>query len=585
MESHVKNILNNLDKIYAKFEDSIAQFKRILQSRNTQEALEYAQKLDEERRAIREHPVLRIAFVGQYSSGKSTIISALTGNQSIQIGADITTDKATPYSWNGIEIVDTPGIGTARQDHDEVTYAAIEKADLLVFCTTHMLLDSHIIEHFRKLAYEKGYSHKMMLIFNKLAAEAGDDNQKISNYRASMMQGLHPHSLDEFITCFFDARLYLKAVARGNKKIIDKSRFLTFVDELNKFVKDREKLAQIDTPIRRVLTYTEEIEHWFLHSEQDTLFLEGLQRISRRIRDEHKRLDIEVSRIALDAHSRICSLGSDFANEIPNFKEQSDLDTRQQEIGIELKELYQEVETKFNQAIENSFRSLQDDIKKILNSDFMVYFTASVETDGTTPGSSTPPGFDNHKFWEQVKKIGGFAKRFGLKPEVVAGQAARSFAKVPGGGYFLRSIDVAGSPLHKTVLGVGKAVGFKFKPFGAVGIAKNLGNAAKVAGPVLGILGVGLEVWDIQKQEKQAKKMRKVQGTIRDEFVNIARAVEEQLKEQLKEFLTQNYDYIEMQIRSEQEKYNKQQMSNSEQAAQLRKVQGQLKEFIQSLRY
>jgi hypothetical protein len=220
----------------------------------------------------------------------------------------------------------------------------------------------------------------------------------------------------------------------------------------------------------------------------------------------------------------------------------------------------------------------------------MAYFTASIETDGTIPGPSTPPGFDNHKFWEQVKKIADFAKRFGLKPEVVAaevvaGQAARSFAKVPGGGYFLRSIDVAGSPLHKTVLGVGKAIGFKFKPFGAVGIAKNLGNAAKVAGPVLGILGVGLEVWDIQKQEKQAKKMRKVQGTIRDEFINIARAVEEQLKEQLKEFLTQNYDYIEMQIRSEQEKYNKQQMSNSEQAQQLRKVQGQLKELIQSLRY
>ncbi|WP_170191725.1 LeoA/HP0731 family dynamin-like GTPase, partial [Geitlerinema sp. P-1104] len=325
------------------------------------------------------------------------------------------------------------------------------------------------------------------------------------------------------------------------------------------------------------------------HSEQDTLFLEGLQRISRRIRDERKRLDVEVRRIALDAHSRIGSLGRDFANEIPNLKEQSDLDTRQKEIEIKLEEIYHEVEEKFNQAIEDSFSSLQDDIKKILNSDFMASFTASVEADGTIPGSSTPPGFDNHKFWDQVKKINDFAKYFGLNPEKmadkIAGQATRRFTKIPGRGYFLRSLDVAGSPLHKTVLDVGKAVGFKFKPFGAVNIAKNLGNAAKVLGPLFGVLSVVSEMGDIQEEDENAKEMRKVQENIRDEFLKISRKCEDQLKDKLNECLTQNYDYIEMQIRSEQEKYNKQQMSNSEQAEQLRKVQGQLKELIQSLRY
>ncbi len=56
---------------------------------------------------------------------------------------------------------------------------------------------------------------------------------------------------------------------------------------------------------------------------------------------------------------------------------------------------------------------------------------------------------------------------------------------------FLRSMDVVGSGLHQTVLGVGKFVGFKFKPWQAVGIAKNLGNAAKFLGPAMAIVSVG----------------------------------------------------------------------------------------------
>lgn len=36
----------------------------------------------------------------------------------------------------GIALVDTPRLFTDRKDHDEITYDAINKADLLVFCLT-----------------------------------------------------------------------------------------------------------------------------------------------------------------------------------------------------------------------------------------------------------------------------------------------------------------------------------------------------------------------------------------------------------------------------------------------------------------
>ena len=62
---------------------------------------------------------IHLVFVGQYSAGKSSIISMLTGRRDIKIGEGITTQKVTKYDWNGIEVIDTPGIHTElRPDHD-----------------------------------------------------------------------------------------------------------------------------------------------------------------------------------------------------------------------------------------------------------------------------------------------------------------------------------------------------------------------------------------------------------------------------------------------------------------------------------
>ncbi|MEH1977608.1 MAG: GTPase domain-containing protein [Nostoc sp.] len=115
-------------------------------------------KLRDEVKEYSKNGILTVAFVGQYNAGKSTTISALTGQRDIKIDSDIATDVTATYDWNSIKVIDTPGLFTDRQDHDEITYEAINKADLLVFNLTYMLFDLITIENFKKLAYEKGYS-------------------------------------------------------------------------------------------------------------------------------------------------------------------------------------------------------------------------------------------------------------------------------------------------------------------------------------------------------------------------------------------------------------------------------------------
>lgn len=567
----------NFTQIYTNFDHAIDNLKVILDQSDRPEAEEYRKQLQIETKTLRANPILRVAFVGQYSAGKSTIISALTGNRKIKIGSDITTDKATPYSWNGIEIMDTPGIGTERQDHDNVTYAAIEQADLLIFCTTHMLLDDHIIIHFRKLAYEKRYGDKMMLVFNKLSAEAGDDDQKIANYRASMIKALHPHSLDEFPVCFFDAKDYCEGVDEDDKELIEISRFPDFIKALNQFVQERDKLAQLSSPIRRVRGYTEKMESWFCdNSVQDESFLEVLTRLSRRIREERQKLDLEVRRLSLNASQIIRKFGSDFANDIPEFTSQIELDNRQKELEIGIKEIYIQSEKDFNTAIENSVKSLQDDVIEILKSNPASAFIATFESETELRSKSASEGWDFEKMTKQAHFLGNFAANLGIN--------ISQKAIGPGAKIFIGSLGVAGSKLHKIVLSIGKSLGFKFAPWGAVGIAAKIGTAAKFAIPVIGIFLIGWELVGVYEQSNRKQKMKETQGEIEREFAQIARSLEQQLKDRLQEFESLCFDYLEMEIRSKREEYQNAKTGNSEQLGKLRRVQQQLDTLIQSLR-
>ena len=112
---------------------------------------------------------IKLVFAGQYSAGKSSIVKMLTGNEDIAIGAAITTQNTNSYMWNGIEVVDTPGIHTQlRPDHDAISYDAITSADMLVFVITNELFDDHIAKHFRNLAIDKDKAGEMLLVVNKM---------------------------------------------------------------------------------------------------------------------------------------------------------------------------------------------------------------------------------------------------------------------------------------------------------------------------------------------------------------------------------------------------------------------------------
>ena len=131
-----------LADLQKRIESSLDQLQSFLLSRGEPSLLAVANSLEEQRQASRNRPLLSLAFSGQYSAGKSTIISALTGDKNIRISADVATDEVKAYPWRDIELWDTPGLYAERADHTAKAELAQREADLIVYCLTTNLFDN-----------------------------------------------------------------------------------------------------------------------------------------------------------------------------------------------------------------------------------------------------------------------------------------------------------------------------------------------------------------------------------------------------------------------------------------------------------
>jgi GTP-binding protein EngB required for normal cell division len=526
----------------SKFKSICVKFDNLLAQGNSEELIAIRKKLRDELKEHREQGFLTVAFVGQYSAGKSTIISALTGRRDIHIDADIATDKTASYDWNGIKLIDTPGLFTERKDHDEITYEAINKSDLLVFCLTYMLFDSVTVENFKKLAYDKGYRWKMMLVINKMSDEAGEETQKIANYRKSLAEALKPYSLNEFPVCFIDAKDYCDGVDEAEDFLLEVSRFPTFIDALNKFVEDRKTLARFDTPVRIALGCVDDAQSTFTrNNSQDSTFLEVLTRLSRTVKKERDRLRIKVQGIALEMSSAIAQEGTILASAVGT---DQDFKMLNQQSELKVKEHYERAETKLQEAVNAAVEDIRQEVAEVLSGNLVQAFLAFLEKSQNVDAQNITSG----RNIDQLKGQVDFLKQIGETAGVqLTNLATRSFLNTSGQG-LLRSIDVVGGGLHKTVLSVGKFVGFKFKPWQAVGIAKNIGNAAKFLGPALAIASVAVDIFQMQQENERERQMADIRHDITSLFQAIAKDLENQIEIQLFDCEKQVYGEIDKQI-------------------------------------
>ena len=528
------------------FQRACLDLDQLLAGIEDEKAAGLREELDSSIEEYKQQGSLNIAFVGQYSAGKSTIISALTGQRDIKIDTDIATDQTTNYNWNGVRVVDTPGLFTDREDHDQITYKAIDQADLLVFCLTHMLFDNVTVANFKRLAYDKGYGWKMLLVVNKMSAEAGEESDKITSYQKSLAVALAPQDLADFPVCFIDAKDFCEGVDDDDEFLREISQFDSFTQALNTFVSQKSSYSKLDTPIRIVLRVVDDTEKLLVpNNTEDAAYLEILSQLSRRVEQERDRLRTKVKSIQLEVALAILNEGSTLAQSVgeetfTELNEQSE---------IKLREHYEKSERSLQSVLERAIESIRVEIEDELQKDLPQAFIARLSATHKAEDYRFEDRNSADTIKSSVEGLKGIAESIGAK---FVEQATRETFKTGTGGV-LRGIDVAGSNLHRFVKSAGKAVGYKFKPWEAVGAAKNLGNAARFAGPAAAFLGVAAEVYSQREEDKREQQKSDISRDIKKQFQDISSDIKSQIDEQRLEFEQQTYDDIQSLIEHERQ--------------------------------
>ncbi|MYD62978.1 MAG: GTPase [Gemmatimonadetes bacterium] len=552
-------------------EDKADYFRTLVKTAEATDAEEPIKVFDEEWN--RERNILSVAFIGQYNAGKSTIISALTERYDITIDADIATNKTTEYDWKGIKLIDTPGLWTERKEHDQITEDALRQADLLIFTLTYMLFDKATVDHFKELAFKEGYQNKILLLINKINDEAGDADNRIEAYGDSIDIALKPHDARTFTQCYIDARDYLDGIDEGDQELIDESRFNAFIEALNLFVERQGKMGQLETPVHILKAHIDLALQRLKHAKGEiAVYPEILNRITRQVNNSRRQLRSQVHVIIAELVASIARQGSQMAADVGT----EDANVSEAESNKAIAEAREHATKEISQAIEEAMSDLQGEVKEICTSDLTnaYFFSDFTHEEVSSPNLSDTEVATLHRQWQSLSKI---AEGVGVELAKLA-QGPNAVGK----GGLLAAGQVRGAPLQKIVLSAGKAFGMKFKPWQAVNVAKNIGNAAKFVGPANQVISVLFDIWQIQKEEEQSKLLSEAKLKVMAQFNEIGQKLKSEFEDQLQEVEKQTFDQISDEVENEQNAYQKANAINDDTSKALLELRDELNAFLKA---
>ena len=492
---------------------------------------EFNTKLSEVQKKLK----LEIAFVGQYSAGKSTIISCLTGNKEINIGQDITTDKVNLYPWDKVLLVDTPGIHAGRPDHDKISLEYMNNADLLVYVITTQGFSSEVAKDFKKIAFEENRFNKMMLVINK--SSQGNKNISLNNWIFDALKVTEPKTADDLYLSVIDSKDFLESLKIDNvvdrEELVKYSGFNDFIKNLDSFIFDKRILGRLTTPLNLIEAYLNKVINQLTAGNEDTInLLELLDRKQFRLTESKKNITETVNGHIDKLVSNIKKEANKIANLIEKDGSKDILDSEYKNSIDYLKNSVDDTNKVIETSIENEFSSLQYELDILMKSELAQTLLNQESIKVTFNTDIEIKTFDKTKLESSVdilNNMSRFAEGFAVNKKA-ADLGLEGLKKA------------AGSDAHKVVYNVGKFFGHNFKPYEAVKYADKISKIGSLFGKIaiaLPFLVAGYEVYAENKYEIKIKEERQ---KVRQSYDEIANHIKTSFQEQFILFLKESYD-------------------------------------------
>ena len=478
---------------------------------------------------------LEIAFVGQYSAGKSTIISAILGNKDIKIGQDITTDIPQAYPRGNLLLVDTPGIYAGRPEHDKVSIEYMNKADLLVYVITSQGFTSETAENFKTLAFVENRIDKIMLVINK--SSQGDKETSQKNWISDALKVTEPKTADDLFLCVIDAKDYLEALEiedqEDSSELIEYSGFNYFLENLNDFISQKGILGRLITPLNLIQDYLNRIINQLTAENEDTKkLLELFNRKHFRLIESKKNITNVVNGHIDTIASEIKKEGNKIANLIEKDGDKEILKSENKNSIDNIKTLTDDINKKIEHSIESEFSQLKVELDILMQSELAQILLNQESIKVTFNTDIEIKGIDKTKAKSGIDILSNFSR-------FAEGFATNKNAAKLG----LEGLKKAsGSEAHKVIYSVGKFFGHNFKPYEAVKYADKVAKVGSIVGKVAVVLPFLVAGYEEYAENKYAEKIKEERQKVRQSYDEIANSIKTSIQKQFHKLVAESYD-------------------------------------------
>ena len=530
---------------------------------------------------------VKIVFAGQYSAGKSSIIKMLTGDETIATGAKITTQETHTYEWNGLEIVDTPGVHTSlRPDHDEISYKAIAAADILVFVITNELFDSYMADHFRRLAIDKDKAGEMILVVNKMdRAAKGNTKEQQDIIREGLRDVLAPYTPEQLHLSFIDAQSYLDSVEEreGDPELADellaRSGYNEFIETLNSFVAEKTLTSKLTTDLYVLDNELDKAISDLTPGSEDSdidALEENLKQQRHMLIDARTRIQRDVQDIFSDSAAKIREIGLDAAALVDSNITKEDLEEKIALYGKSAEELIESTRTKADEHVHSCFLELGQSFVDMESTEF----SQNLKIRLVDKYDSLP---------DAVKKVFVTATDLEKKGDILVGTLVKSgipeMLSLADSSYkAIRLTDNTQNFLRTSLHSMNTGTKLLNKAGKAGSVASKVANKSS---SIFGVVGVGLELVlqfkeDYDEQLK-LEAMKNNRQNIRSEFNTAATELDDYATDYIKQCVTDPMDQSVKSVEDNISELRSTRADRSEMCQKLEKIQKEVQALIERI--
>jgi GTP-binding protein EngB required for normal cell division len=475
---------------------------------------------------------IRIALVGEYDVGKSSIIKALT-NQEVLINSNVATSDVKIYEYQGIRLIDMPGTLSGIEEHDYKAFKTAADSDLLLYVVSNELFNASNIDNFFETLEMLKKSKQTMIVVNQIDRVNLMDrtiDDAIGIMKEELEIRVKPYALDEFTPVFISARDYIDSLNEDDEDIktelLESSRIQTLKTGIDEFCERRGINGRLARPLQSLLSLidsirlgTSEENNEFdiannYYSRQKRIFVE----CENKIRSKANKLGVETRREVRELATPILQIieGNGDDNEIAEAYQDAD---------DKLQELIDNYSDSLKSIIRNPMIELQRDLEEFNKSAISNQFKEIVYSGNIS--------LNELEIGKQPGKIPGVVKNALKEGFDIFGKKLISNAD----DFAIRLVEF-----------YRKVKDAKFKPYGKIKLTSKAAKALGRAGKALGWLAVGWDLYCNFKEEvdkeKREKNLREIKASIKGAFAGAAKALESTIDESVENF-------IENELRSE----------------------------------